>query len=441
MTTEDGIKRYSKIPGNGKRLAIVGVLLLTAAGCGELLDVTLPGVVDESALNDARLANTLVLGAEGDFECAHSFLTFMYGLWTTDFWHAGVGRELSVMQDRESVVFINDLRATDPSCEVQNAYYIPYHLARVQAERAIGLIEQFDEALVPNKDILLARSWAYAGYSTLLLGEAFCEVTFDAGPLVTREDTWRRAVENFTSALEHAGRVGGPDAAEAGSIRNMALIGRARARLNLGDVAGVVLDASQVPEGFVRVVDRSEANERRWNRIYDYGARAQNLSVHESYHNLEVDGVADPRVPINVTGIVGSDNVTFLNFQLKYTSRADPIPFATWREAQLMIAEVEGGQTAVDIINQLRTTVNDLPWVDNGHPGLPEFSSNDPAEIRDQVIEERRRELWLQGTRLGDMLRLDLPFLEGLDSKGTQMGPGGCLPLPERETIPNPNLN
>ena len=85
MTSEDGIKRYSKIPGNGKRLAIVGVLLLTAAGCDELLDVTLPGVVQESALNDARLANTLVLGAEGDFNCAHSFLTFMYGLWTTDF--------------------------------------------------------------------------------------------------------------------------------------------------------------------------------------------------------------------------------------------------------------------------------------------------------------------------------------------------------------------
>jgi starch-binding outer membrane protein, SusD/RagB family len=106
------------------------------------------------------------------------------------------------------------------------------------------------------------------------------------------------------------------------------------------------------------------------------------------------------------------------------------MPFASWREAQLMIAEIQGGQTAVDIINRLRSTHS-----------LPTFSSSDPAAIRAQVIEERRRELWLQGTRLGDMLRLDEPFLSGVDPRGGPYGDGTCLPFPVIEEIGNPHFN
>ena len=94
-------------------------------------------------------------------------------------------------------------------------------------------------------------------------------------------------------------------------------------------------------------------------------------------------------------------------WQQKYLSRSAPIPFATWREAQLMIAEVEGGQTAVNIINELRAKVSELDWVSDDHPSLPlpEFSSTDPGEIEATVQEERRRELWMQGSRAGDKLR------------------------------------
>ena len=83
---------------------------------------------------------------------------------------------------------------------------------------------------------------------------------------------------------------------------------------------------------------------------------------------------------------IGSNLHTPQFTQLKYGSRSDPIPFATWKEAQLMIAEVEGGQEAVGIINMLRD-----------YHGLPHFASADGEEIREQVLEERRRELWLQG--------------------------------------------
>ena len=52
-----------------------------------------------------------------------------------------------------------------------------------------------------------------------------------------------------------------------------------------------------------------------------------------------------------------------------------------------MIAEIAGGQTAVDIINALRAP----------YPVLPQFSSSDESEIRSEVLRERRQELFLEG--------------------------------------------
>ena len=107
-----------------------------------------------------------------------------------------------------------------------------------------------------------------------------------------------------------------------------------------------------------------------------------------------------------------------------------------------MIAEVEGGQTAVDIINNLRATVGDLSWVSD-NPVLPEFSSTDPDEIRETVREERRRELFLQGgTRIGDMLRWGEPFVTGTNALGQQFaGDMTCIPLHPIERDTNPNVS
>ncbi len=78
----------------------------------------------------------------------------------------------------------------------------------------------------------------------------------------------------------------------------------------------------------------------------------------------------------------------------------------------------------------------------SSHPSLPlpQFVSSDPAEIRAQVEEERRRELWLQGHRLGDMLRWGTPFPTGLDQRGRQYGSNTCIPIPDPELNANPNF-
>jgi hypothetical protein len=118
--------------------------------------------------------------------------------------------------------------------------------------------------------------------------------------------------------------------------------------------------------------------------------------------------------------------------QDKYQSPATPVPIATWEEAQLIIAEVEGGQTAVNIINALRAP-----------HGLPTFASTDEAVIQAQVREERRRELFLEGQRLGDMRRLDIapfPATGTAYNKGGTYGDARCFPLPDVERRNNPNI-
>jgi hypothetical protein len=104
-----------------------------------------------------------------------------------------------------------------------------------------------------------------------------------------------------------------------------------------------------------------------------------------------------------------------------------------------MIAEAQGGQTAVDVINTLRATVGTLPWVTGLH-NLPQFSSTDPAVIEATLHEERRRELWLHGTRLGDMLRWGEPFQQGNDHRGRAFFDNTCMPLPDLERFGNPNI-
>ena len=58
-----------------------------------------------------------------------------------------------------------------------------------------------------------------------------------------------------------------------------------------------------------------------------------------------------------------------------------------------------------------------------------------------RTIEERRRELWLEGHRINDMQRLNLPWRTGFDHKGREYGADiTCFPLPLSELNNNPHL-
>ena len=430
-------KRRSRGCPAGSRWRRAGTLgacalgVFMVAACDSLLEVELPGQLKSSDLDDPRLADVLVRSVQSDFDCALSTYVWAGGLWANDFYQSDNFSRGRLTQLRSDEVLIFDQRECNSFTFPQ--IYLPFQIVRFQGEEAVRLIEGFPDGSVEDKDFLLGKAHAYTGYAYEILGETMCQLAFDGGPLVTRQSAMETAKLWFTSAIDHASLVtSGPNAAEAAEIVNMSLVGRARANLNLGDVAGVLADAGAVAAGFVRFADMDDSDSRRYNQVHNRNERSGGSStVHPSYGGLMVGGVPDPRVDVQFqAGVVLFDGVSEIWYQMKYPDRSADIPFSSWREAQLMIAEVDPAQS-VAIINNLRA----VPW------GLAPYAGGTAAEVFAQVWEERRRELFLQGTKIGDMLRLDVPgvstddFETGVNQRGNAYGPNTCYPLPDQETL------
>ena len=107
------------------------------------------------------------------------------------------------------------------------------------------------------------------------------------------------------------------------------------------------------------------------------------------------------------------------------------LPIASWAEAQLIYAEAVGGQLGLDAINRVRAASSIAPLV---------MDPSDANAFETAVLEERRRQLFSEGQRYGDMLRKNLPFQTGTNRKGQTYSNLTCVPLPDVETLNNPNL-
>ena len=389
--------------------------------CDSLLEVEIPGRVEESALDDPALATTLLNSALGQFECAYTNYVATVGVLTEEYIVSSFFLDANIWGWRGI-----ELNTAEGGCAGRNASgfgaYTPLQQARYLADDAARRIEGFPDEEVPGKTLMLAQLAAYGGYAYALLGEGFCEMAVNQGPLMSPEEVLAIAEERFTTAISLAESANDPD------LANMARTGRARVRLDLGRLADAAADAALIPEDFAYYAEYSEIQERRENRVFNVTRRNDYLSVAPAYRNLMVDGVADSRVPVTDADRAGQDGVTPQWVQGKYTSASDPLPIASWEEAQLILAEALGGQDAIDAINLLRAKAN-LPLV-----------AGAGASIEELVLEERRRQLFSEGHRLGDMLRHGIPFPTGTNHKGQTYGPTTCLPLPDQERLNNPNL-
>jgi hypothetical protein len=159
--------------------------------------------------------------------------------------------------------------------------------------------------------------------------------------------------------------------------------------------------------------------------------------VHERDRNLMVGGVPDPRVPIDSIGIHSSSGAGTWWIQTKYADDGTDMPFASWREAQLMIAEIDPAQS-VDKINLLRDDPTGLfPDLDSSAWPLPDYVDAGAAANADAVIEERRRELYLQGVAMGDDQRTGnfTKWDTGVSLVNAPIGDLTCLPIPELEDM------
>jgi starch-binding outer membrane protein, SusD/RagB family len=402
--------------------SVLGLALIAGlAACDSLLEVENPGAVQAEDLDNPALAPTLVNSALGQFECAYT----SYVTSTSVLAHETI--------NASSWLNINgwgwrglELETITGSCPGgRNATglgaYTPLQQARYQAEEGIRLISGFPDEEVAGKSEMLGLLSGYAAYSWTLLGEGFCEMAVDQGPLMTPTQVLQGAEERFTTAIGHAQAAGNTD------LEMMARAGRARVRLNLGNNDGAFADAEAIPEGFVWHAEYSTVDGARENRLFNMNRRNRYISVEPgAYLDLTVEGQPDTRVPVIDSGAMGHDGITSHFYQDKYPTAASDVPMASWEEAQLIMAEARQDE-AVAAINRLRTA-----------QGLPAYTGDGNL---DDVLEERRRQLFLEGHRLNDMLRHDLPFPTGVNHKGQTWGPITCMPLPEQERRNNPNIS
>jgi hypothetical protein len=196
-------------------------------------------------------------------------------------------------------------------------------------------------------------------------------------------------------------------------------------------------DAQEVDAGFAMYVYPADTPDRLRNQIYDADQFTFTFGVPEWTRNLTTGGVADPRTATFNTEETGSGWApTTVWAQTKYTAQSSPMPIARYEEAQLIIAEIQGGATAVGIINALRAP----------YPSLPVFASTNETEIQNEVILERQRELWFEGHRQYDVRRLGLPLFPApgepyqVGIKGGTYGDQTCIPMPIIESYNNATI-
>ena len=418
--------------GIGRRVLLAGLAAATLTACRELIDplleVEAPSRVLPASLSSPAQAPLLVNSAIGDFECAFANYVYIAGLVADEFEDSQLGSAQTDF-DRRTITNGGTYQTYAIDGCLGWGVYIPISTARWLNDDVLQRLEGWTDAEVPNRTLLMATVAAYSGYSHILLGEGFCQAAIDLSPALQPAEIFARAEAKFTQAINLASTLTG---AEAASILNMARVGRARTRLNLGNPSGAAADATLVPEGFVRNATYSGASTRRENKVYNRNERNAQITVDPLFRNVTYDGVPDPRVPVVNTGRRGGDQSKELWAQRKYTSVSSPIPIASWEEAQLILAEVAGGATAVGIVNNL-----------HARAGIPPLTPTDEANIAAQVIEERRRELFLESHRLYDLIRYGLPFrpLPGTpNSNGGTYGTMTCFPLPDIEIRNNPNI-
>jgi starch-binding outer membrane protein, SusD/RagB family len=313
--------------------------------------------------------------------------------------------------------------------------------ARSSAETVINYLRVWTDAQVSgNRQQMIATASAYAGYSYVLLGEGFCSLAFSKinpdrsiayGGEVTRDSTFKLAVVRFTEAITAAQTIT-PATTASTDILRMAYLGRARAKLDLRDYVGAKADAAQIPSGYVHNSTYSGTVPRRNNLVFNENSLANtSSSVGEPYRTISA---SDPRVPLVQSNVVSTSGIRHW-YQTKYPVVGSPIPIATYEEAQLIIAEADiranSLATALPIINASRA---------RGSQGI--FLGTTQAEYLTELVDQRRRELFLEGQQLGDIIRFGTvlqpaagtPYHFAGGTYGNQL----CFPLPSAERLNNP---
>ncbi len=374
------------------------VLAVGLGACDGLLEVENPGAVLNEQLSDTLNAPLLAATVVSDFQLMYDDIA-RNSSWFSD--EMVVGHNFVGYREWDGRVVLEERG------ELHNVY-TNIHQARFSADTLAGRFLQNYPSPTPAQSLALARMRAYGGYTYVLLGELFCE-----SPLLPTEgaassdEILRVGIERFEQAIAAAtaAKSGGVPAVRADSLLNLARVGMARAYLDLGDEANAIQAASQVPANFEFRVFYNDSKSPLENIFYGSSNGAnQNLGVDVYFRNLN-----DYRVKHTPTSRTGHNGATPLYRPYAapsfsgWTATADTvlfqkstsIRFASGLEARYILAEAGAMSDAelLAFLNERRAAGGQTP--------LASLPADPQAEVRDQ----RRRDFFLDGHRVGDLRR------------------------------------
>ena len=389
------------------------VVLLPAAGCGDLLKVESPGRIADDDLQTPDAIPGMVAGMKYDLSQAVDGMSEFLFLASVELFHGGSYSWADIPRG----VWTEEDIGTEWSSPQQARWVAETGIARMESLLAP---EQF------AKSGYVAQAYVYAGFANRMLGDNMCSSVIDGGPEVDHTEHYERAIEQFSQAITIGGAAGSSD------LVNAAYAGRAHAKFMMGDLAGAAADAAQVPAAFVydAVIDTELGN----TTTYETHNRFE-YSVWGTYMEAHPD---DPRAPwailYDAAGQVrrGANGSTPHYQQQKYEQISSNIALTKGTEMLLLRAEV--ALKASDIPGAY-ARMNEARAVYGMDP-LPEAADLTAAWA--ELRFERGATLWLENRRFSDLRRwyeetgpAHAPELEGR---------GKCLQISRAERLSNPNL-
>jgi len=414
-----------------KRLltAIASLSIAGSSACNDFLSVKTPAVIDASTLDPSANPTVLSFSAQQNYATAAglAYLRSAYVVWEA--WNGFPTVQLEDFGLR-SVAPDNPLLHSD--------VWAPLQLALHSADDAANTLKT---GTSDSQKLETARSYMIAGYSALTIAELFCQGVINGSRALTTAEMLDSAIARFSSAVTGAQAVAssttGTTQTTANAIANAALVGRARAQLQAGRKPQAATDAAAVSAGFrfdLLYVDNAAARVRLSNTYWRLTFDQAQVVVPPAFQ------VNDPRLPwIAPTAAQprASDGITPFAQQGKWRNYAAPIRLASKIEADYIAAEAGTSAAMLTFINAQRNA--------NGQGNVR--GATDDASVLTELMEQRGREFYLEGKRMGDFRRnpanvLHVPtqgsayFKPGLNPVGNM----SCLPVPTSESLTNPNF-
>ena len=390
-------------------LLLLGSIFALLPGCDSMLEITNPGPMADSALDDPAAFPGLVAGMSADLSEALDGIGYVSATMSGEL--RSTGFNSSMIAIAEGTMVPDDA----------NSYWNTGHRARWVAEDGIRRMEA-----AGYQSVLLARAYLLAGFANRLLGEHFCSAVFDGGP----EEPYTRYFERARSHFERAEALAVEYDAE--DLLNASRAGRASVLAALGDWAAATELAGLVPIAFRYDAIFSLNSKREASGALIYYPLEHSEGTVWGTEWAEVEDVRTPwEVALDAGGAprMGRDSRTPWYRALKYRSRGDDVALAKGTEMALLRAEAALRSGDLDgmlaELNRARAV-----------HGLEPIQSVDSGQAWELLKYERGAELWLEGRRFWDRRRW---FAEGRDDY-IAGHVSKCFPIAQSELDTNPNL-